>query len=121
MNFDILVIIANAALPNLVHFVCHNALFEVNGEFPLPTSENLSFEGITHEAGHAKTWSFSDLKILDETMEEILNSTGPVLVNLRVETGEHHPRDYLTIRSAESGQVFRVAPRLRLGVDASSV
>lgn len=120
MNLGSLVTIANAAPPNLVHFVFDNGIYEVNGEFPLPTNENFSFEGIARAAGYAKTWSFSDLKALDESMGEILDTTGPVFINLRVEAGESHPRDYVTIHSAESRQIFRTALKERLGIAASA-
>jgi sulfopyruvate decarboxylase subunit beta len=121
MNLGSLVTIANVAPANLVHFVFHNGIYEVNGEFPLPTSDNLSFEGIAREAGYAKTWSIDDLETLDETLHEILQTSGPVFVSLRVEAGEYHPRDYVTIHSAESRQTFRTALRQRLGIAPVSV
>ena len=114
MNLGSLVTIANIAPPNLVHFVCHNGLYEVNGEFPLPISEKLSFEGIARESGYAKTWSFSEVEALDNAMLEILTTTGPVFVSLRVEVGEHYPRDYVTIHSAQSRHIFRTALKERL-------
>ncbi len=114
MNLGSLVTIANIAPPNLVHFVCHNGIYEVNGEFPLPTSEKLSFEGIARESGYAKTWSFSEVEALDNAMLEILTTTGPVFVSLRVEAGEFYPRDYVTIHSAQSRHIFRTALKERL-------
>ena len=114
MNLGSLVTIANIAPSNLVHFICHNGIYEVNGEFPLPTSEKLNFEGIARESGYAKTWSFSEVEALDNAMLEILTTTGPVFVSLRVEAGEYYPRDYVTIHSAESRHIFRTALKERL-------
>jgi sulfopyruvate decarboxylase subunit beta len=119
MNLGSLVTIGKVAPSNFVHFVCHNGIYEVNGEFPLPINEKMNFEGIAREAGYAKTWTFDDIDSLDAAMDEILNTEGPVFVCLRVEAGEHHPRDYVAIHSAASRATFRTALRQRLVENAA--
>ncbi len=116
MNLGSLVTIANMAPKNLVHFVSHNGIYEVNGRFPIPGGCALRFDGMAREAGYASTWSFDDIDDFERDIEQVLNTQGPVFVSLQVEAGEYHPWDYVAIHSAESRAIFRAALRERLSV-----
>lgn len=114
MNLGALVTIANAGPRNLVHFVINNGTYEVNGKFPIPAKNTVSFEGLAREAGYPKTYGFSELEEFEAKIDEVLNSDGPVFVCLKVEAGKEYPKDYVTIHSVESRRVFREALRDRL-------
>ncbi len=111
MNLGSLVTVAAAAPRNLVHFVCHNGLYEVNGEYPLPGGRGIDFSAMARAAGYARTYVFSELSAFENGVAEALSGVGPVFVTLEVEAGEAHPRDYVAIHSAESRDRFRRALR----------
>ena len=114
MNLGSLVTIANLAPHNLIHFVINNGVYEVNGNFPIPGSRGLSFEGLARAAGYAKTYEFSELREFELRIEEVLHAQGPVFVSLKAEIGDEYPKDYVAIHSAESRQLFREALQSRL-------
>lgn len=114
MNLGCLFTIGHAAPRNLIHFVSHNRTYEVNGEFPIFGSKILQFEEMARIAGYRHTFAFSDIGKFESTIEQILEMDGPVLVNLLMEPGEPHPRDYVTIHSSETRSTFRNALHARL-------
>lgn len=114
MNLSALVTIANAAPRNLIHFVINNGTYEVNGNFPIPARNTVSFEGLAREAGYPKTYDFSELEKFEAKVDEILDADGPVFVCLKVEAGKEYAKDYVAIHSAESRRAFREALRDRL-------
>jgi phosphonopyruvate decarboxylase len=111
MNLGSLVTVAQAAPANLVHFVCYNQIYEVNGRYPVPGAGRVDFSGMARAAGYPWTYDFSDLNALAAGIEEVLAVPGPVFVTLEVEQGEHYPRDYDAIHSAEARATFRQAIR----------
>jgi phosphonopyruvate decarboxylase len=111
MNLGSLVTIAQAAPRNLVHFVSHNAIYEVNGEYPIPGGPSLDFCGFARAAGYPRTYDFSQLADFEARIAEVLTGDGPVLVSLHVEAGAPYARDYPAIHSAEARQTFRQALR----------
>lgn len=114
MNLGSLVTIGSLAPKNLVHFVSHNGIYEVNGRYPIPGGHAIHFDRIAKEAGYAHTWAFSDIDEFRREIANVLSAPGPVFVSLHVEEGEAYPKDYVTIHSAESRQVFRTAVRQRM-------
>ena len=114
MNLGSLVTIANMAPKNLVHFVSHNGIYEVNGAIPIPGGRSVSFDGLAREAGYAHTWRFDDIDTFKNTVETVLNTEGPVFVSLHLEAGHHYPRDYVSIHSADSRELFRQALKQRM-------
>ena len=118
MNLGALVTIANAAPKNLVHFLCYNGEYEVNGRFPVPGGRGIDFAGIAQAAGIPKVFSFSDLEDFEDRVGELLRLEGPVFVVLAVAQGAAYPQDYPAIHSAASRETFRQALRERLGPSA---
>ena len=114
MNLGSLVTIANVAPRNLVHIVLNNSVYEVNGNFPIPGDGKVNFAGLAREAGYPVTYSFSKLEDFESSMDDILQSTGPVFVCLEAEAGEPYPMDYAAIHSATSRKLFREAFQARL-------
>lgn len=115
MNLGNLVTTANAAPRNLVHFICYNGLYEVNGRFPVPRGRDIDFAGMGRCAGFPHVFDFTDLDDFRTRLDEVLNAEGPVLAVLHVEQGAAHPHDYVALHSAESRQTFRQALRARRG------
>ena len=111
MNLGSLVTVAQAAPANLMHFVCYNRIYEVNGRYPVPGAGRIDFSGFARAAGYRRTYSFSDLDHFAAEIDEVLAGPGPVFATLEVEQGEDYPRDYEAIHSAEARETFRRAIR----------
>ncbi len=114
MNLGSLVSVATAAPANLVHFVCHNAKYEVNGAFPIPGGRDLDFCGFARAAGYPRVYQFAELTDLETGIEDVLSGDGPVFVNLVLEPGAFYPHDYVAVHSPDSRKTFRDALRSRL-------
>lgn len=113
MNLGNLVTTANAAPKNLVHFICQNGIYEVNGRFPVPRGQDLDFAGIGRAAGFPQVFDFTDLDDFRARVDRVLGAEGPVLAVLHVEPGAAYPHDYVALHSAQSRQTFRQALRER--------
>ncbi|MDX6751459.1 thiamine pyrophosphate-dependent enzyme [Geminicoccaceae bacterium 1502E] len=113
MNLGALVTVAHAAPANLVHFVCCNAIYEVNGRFPLPCAGDVDFAGMARAAGIPHVLAFDDVGDLEARLGEVFQLQGPVFVVLHVEQGAAHPHDYVAIHSDASRRTFRAALRAR--------
>lgn len=113
MNLGALVTVANAAPKNLVHFLCYNGEYEVNGRFPVPGGRALDFAGMARAAGIAQAFTFADTVDFEARLEALLSLEGPVFAALLVEPGAAHPQDYVAIHSEESRRTFREALRER--------
>ena len=109
MNLGSLVTIGNQGPPNLLHIVCQNGIYEVNGEFPVPGGTEVDFASMALAAGYREAHAFSDLGSWARSLPDILESPGPILVVLKVEAGEPYPRDYPAIHSEEARECFRSA------------
>jgi phosphonopyruvate decarboxylase len=118
MNLGTLVTIAAAAPRNLWHFVCHNGLYEVNGEYPVPGGRETDFCAMAAAAGIRRSYRFDDIDDFRSRLPEVLGGDGPVFVTLEVEAGVRYPRDYETIHSAAERERFRSALRAKLAPTA---
>jgi len=114
MNLGSLVTIGEQQPGNLLHFVCENGIYEVNGEFPVPGAKRVDFAAIAAAAGYRDTFTFEDLDTFERALPDVLSLQGPVFVSLKVESGEAFARDYRAIHSAEARAKFRTALALRL-------
>jgi phosphonopyruvate decarboxylase len=114
MNLGSLVTIGSLRPTNLIHFVSHNGIYEVNGRYPIPGGQTIHFDQLAKTAGYASTYSFSALDEFRGEIKNVLSAPGPVFVSLRVETGREYPKDYVVIHSAESRDAFRTALRRRM-------
>jgi len=111
MNLGCLVTIAHAAPENLIHCVCYNGIYEVNGRYPIPGAGRIDFSAMARAAGYTKVYTFSELHVFEARIDEVLSEKGPVFVTLIVEQGVSYPRDYAVIHSAVSRSTFREALR----------
>jgi sulfopyruvate decarboxylase subunit beta len=87
MNLGALVTIANAAPPNLFHFLCENGTYEANGSHPLPNQGRIDFAGLARDAGYAQAYAFHDLAHFQAELPAVLKQRGPVFVNLKIVPG----------------------------------
>jgi phosphonopyruvate decarboxylase len=109
MNLGTLATIANAAPKNFVHCVCENGIYETNGGVPIPRAGEIDFTGLARAAGYPRTYEFDRLEDWDRALDEILKQDGPILVDLKVETGEDYPEDFRRLYSIEHREAFRKA------------
>ncbi|MEQ1774566.1 MAG: thiamine pyrophosphate-dependent enzyme [Burkholderiales bacterium] len=111
MNLGTLVTIANAAPANLLHFVCENGTYEANGGHPIPARDRVSFAGLARAAGYREAHEFSELGTLEAALPAILRATGPVFIDLKVETGACYPQDWAYMHGVAAREKFRAALR----------
>lgn len=111
MNLGGLVTIGEAAPPNLLHFVCENGCYEANGGHPIPGKNRVSFTGLALAAGYRDAWEFATLDALEAALPDILQMRGPVLIDLKVERGEHYPEDFRYMHGPEARANFKRALR----------
>jgi len=109
MNLGTLVTIASVAPGNLIHFVCENGTYEVNGAHPIPGAGQVDFAGLAEAAGYRKAYVFSTLADFDGRIAGILEETGPLFVDLKVEKGGDYPLDYDALFSAQRRRAFKDA------------
>jgi len=84
MSLSSLATIAEAAPPNLIHFVCENGRYESNGGHPIPGKGKLSFSGLAREAGYSASFEFDDIADFDSKLDSILALRGPLFVTLKL-------------------------------------
>lgn len=111
MNLSTLVTIANQAPRNLVHFVCENGVYEVNGAHPIPGYGRFNFAGMAREAGYAQVYEFSELSEFERRIAGVLAQPGPTFVTLKVEQGEEYPMEWDYVHGPEQRDAFRAALR----------
>jgi sulfopyruvate decarboxylase subunit beta len=111
MNLSTLTTIANAAPPNLVHFVVENGTYEANGGHPTPQTGKVDFAGMARAAGYAHAATYEGLNQFAADLPELLAMKGPVFGALKVEAGDAPPLnyDYEWLHSAERRREFREA------------
>ena len=109
MNLGGLATVADAAPRNFFHFVFVNGTYEVNGAHPIPAAGRVDFAAMASAAGYRHSECWKRIDELVERLPGLLALDGPVLVQLSVEPGARHPRDYPYIHSPEARQRFRTA------------
>src|SRR5262245_28905613 len=101
MNLGSLVTIASVAPPNLLHFVCQNDTYEVNGAHPIPGAGRVDFAGLARAAGYRSVHAYDDVATFGAEVDGVLKEQGPVFVVLKVVPGEVYPQDFNAVHSAE--------------------
>jgi len=109
MNLGTLVTIAEAAPPNLVHFVFENGTYEANGSHPIPGAGKVDFAAMARGAGIEHAFSFEDIRVFAERLPDILAMRGPVFVDLKVIPGGTYEYRWDVIHGPESRARFREA------------
>ncbi len=84
MNLGAMVTLANQTPTNLCHMVFDNGVYAVTGGQPVPGSGKADWEGMAKAAGYAATFSFDNLEDLATGIGEVMATTGPVFVHLRI-------------------------------------
>lgn len=109
MSLNSLVTVAQAAPPNLFHFVFENGTYEANGGHPIPGRGRVDFSRLADAAGYRICRSFDDLAEFDGTIADLLRNEGPVFVDLKVEPGAPPKYDYELMHSSELRVAFKAA------------
>ena len=115
MNLGSLVTIASVAPPNLVHFVCENGCYEVNGGHPIPGQGNVSFASFARGAGYPHTFEFDDLATFTAEIPRVLGLTGPVFATLKLVAANAEEVDFGKLNSPAARQAFKEAIRPFVG------
>ena len=109
MNLGSLVTVANAAPPNLYHFLFANGVYEVNGAHPVPGAGRTDFRGLAAAAGYRSSERYDVLQNFARDLPAVLERPGPVFCELRIHAGAPYPRDYETIHGPQVRARFRAA------------
>lgn len=83
MNLGSLVTIGGKMPSNLVHFVIDNGVYGVTGGQPTPNAENYNFAEIAKGSGYSASYEFDDLEDFATSIDEIMNTSGPIMVALK--------------------------------------
>ena len=84
MNLGTLTTISEKAPSNLYHFVFENGCYAVTGGQPIPAEGKVNFKEMADSAGYAAAYEFDNLEDLTSGVGQILEQTGPVLINLKI-------------------------------------
>jgi len=106
MNLGTLVTIAEAAPPNLIHFVGENGVYETNGSHPLPGIGRTDFPAMARAAGFRKVYRIETIADLRTELPEILSQNEPVFCSLMMVEGEQSREDWLYINGPKHRAEF---------------
>ena len=84
MNLGVLASIAGKQPKNFVHFLLDNGCYATTGGQPVPNGEDINYAQMAAAAGYPETYNFSDLEELTTSLEEIMNTEGPVFVAIKI-------------------------------------
>ena len=84
MNLGVLASIAGKRPNNFVHFLLDNGCYATTGGQPVPNGEDINYAQMAAAAGYSSTYNFTDLEELATSMEEIMNTEGPVFVAIKI-------------------------------------
>jgi phosphonopyruvate decarboxylase len=83
MNFGSLATIAGMAPKKFYHFVFNNGIYSVTGGQPVP-APGVEYAKAAEACGYASVYRFDDIESLDSSLPEILDSLGPILIEIMV-------------------------------------
>ena len=84
MNLGVLASIAGKRPKNFVHFLLDNGCYATTGGQPVPNGEDINYAQMAGAAGYPVTYNFTDLEELATSMEEIMNTEGPIFVAIKI-------------------------------------
>ena len=84
MNLGVLASIAGKRPNNFVHFLLDNGCYATTGGQPVPNGEDINYAQMAAAAGYKSTYNFTDLEELATSMEEIMNTEGPIFVAIKI-------------------------------------
>jgi len=86
MQLGTLLTIAEAAPPNLFHFVFHNrVLYEGGGRLTIAGGGRGDFVGLAKAAGYPAAYAIETAADLDKGLDDILNGPAPALIRLAID------------------------------------
>jgi len=89
MQLGSLLTIANASPRRFLHVVFHNGVYDTSGAQPVLAEGSMSFAEMAKGAGYADTVRFDDIESFEVALDDLLETDGPVLVELITEpTGD---------------------------------
>lgn len=83
MNLGSLATIAGMAPENLYHFVFNNGIYAITGGQPVP-APGVEYAKVALGCGYKSAHRFEDIESLDTALPSILESPGPVLIEIIV-------------------------------------
>ena len=84
MNLGALPTIAEQEPKNFYHFLLDNECYATTGGQPVPNARNIAYDVIARGTGYPHTFTFENLEDLTNSIESILNLSGPVFVAMKV-------------------------------------
>ncbi len=111
MNLGGLVTMAEAAPPNVVHFVAENGCYEANGSHPIPGQNRVDFAGLARAAGYAAVFEFDGLNRFAAELPAVLSAPGPVFATLKIVATEAPELDYVWLHSEPVRREYKDAIR----------
>ena len=88
MQLGSLVTIASLAPSNYYHFIFYNGLYQSSGNQTIPGYGKMDFCQLALAAGYRKVWKVSSKGEFLEVLPEIMESQGPVLIEIEIEREE---------------------------------
>ena len=82
MQLGSLLTIANAQPTNFMHIVFNNGVYDTSGAQPTLARDAMSFADMAKSAGYSDTFTFSDIETFDSEIDELMQSDGPILIEL---------------------------------------
>lgn len=109
MNLGSLVTIASMAPKNLVHFVCENGAYEVNGGHPIPNQGRVNFADFARGAGFAHVFEFDDVATFTAEIPRVLALPGPVFGTLKLVAAGELNVDFGEAKGVQERREFKEA------------
>lgn len=85
MQLGSLLTIGNAAPRRFMHVVMHNGVYDTSGAQPVLAEGSMSFAELAKGAGYADAVRFDDIESFELAIDDLLETDGPVLVELITE------------------------------------
>ena len=83
MNLGSLATVAGMGPKNMFHFVFNNGIYAITGGQPVP-APGVKYAEVAKACGYSASYRFEDTETFDNTLPKILQSEGPVLIELVV-------------------------------------
>ena len=94
MNLGSLITIADKAPKNLYHFVMENGVYATTGGQDIPGRGTTSLEEMGQASGYAHTFHFRDLESFSNSIGDVLEQEGPVLICVDVVPDNMTPEEH---------------------------
>ena len=85
MQLGSLVTVASLAPSNYYHFIFYNGLYQSSGNQTIPGHGKTDLCQVALASGYKKAWRVSSKGEFLEALPEIMNSEGPVLIEIEIE------------------------------------